>query len=43
MNERLEIFGRKRSWSNLPFDICLYWLRETTKTSVRIAGLRAKI
>jgi hypothetical protein len=38
-------FGRKQQWPNfkvLP-DICLNGLRKTTKTSIRKAGLQAKI
>jgi hypothetical protein len=38
-------FGRKQQWPNfkvLP-DIFLNGLRETTKTSIRKAGLQAKI
>jgi hypothetical protein len=39
------ISGRKRSWPKLRYypGICLEGLRKTTKTSVRIAGLRVKI
>jgi hypothetical protein len=36
--------GTKQSWSNLRYNpgICLEGPRKTTKTSVRIAGLRAE-
>jgi hypothetical protein len=40
-----KLFGKKRTWPNFRFyyGSWLEGLRNTTKTSVRIAGLRAEI